>query len=534
MTRRLLPLLAVVLLALPAVPRAQDKADDKPAAPAGTWKIMLPWTENAGTQALWLVKLQKKDDKWTGSVQATAPRWFRPTLENLTVGKETLRFTLKSPRETLRCEVTIADARADKLRGSVVVGRSVLPMEMERTTLTSLDPYDVGKEALAKLPLGQEAVMQALQLLGQAEAKKAKPEEVRGWAEKAIKGAGLHGATWQREILLTVARILSEESGYEAIALPYARRAERLLGDKDPPAVQKRVLDVLAAALEKAGKPDEAKKVQTRIAKLDFRIKPKPFAGRKGKSDRVVLVELFTGAQCPPCVAADLAFDALGKTFKPSEVVLLQYHVHVPQPDPLTSPDSEARMKFYDEAVQSRAPTMLFNGQPAARGGGTMSDAGEKYEEYLGVIEPLLEAASKGQIKLSATRAGDKVEIKAEVSNLAQTGDDVRLRLALVEEEVSYKGTNGVPRHHQVVRAMPGGDEGTVMKDKTAKKTVTVDLAKLKKDLTAYLDDYAKKRPFPHKDRPLELKKLRVIAFVQNDKSGEVLQAAQVEVKGAE
>src|SRR5207247_1179085 len=145
--------------------------------------------------------------------------------------------------------------------------------------------------------------------------------EVRGWAEKAIKAAGLYGPGWQRDILLGVAQVLGQQTGYEAIALPYAQRAERLLDDKEPPAVRKQVLEVLAGVLEKAGKAEEAKKVQARIAKLDFSIKPRPFAGRKGNSDRVVLVELFTGAQCPPCVAADLAFDALKKTFKPSEVV---------------------------------------------------------------------------------------------------------------------------------------------------------------------------------------------------------------------
>jgi hypothetical protein len=32
----------------------------------------------------------------------------------------------------------------------------------------------------------------------------------------------------------------------------------------------------------------------------------------------------------------------------------------------------------------------------------------------------------------------------------------------------------------------------------------------------------------------MEMKKLKVIAFVQNDKNGEVMQAAQAEVVGAE
>ena len=60
----------------------------------------------------------------------------------------------------------------------------------------------------------------------------------------------------------------------------------------------------------------------------------------------MALVELFTGAQCPPCVAADIAFDAEAvKSYKAADVVLLQYHLHIPGPDPLTNADSEKRQQ---------------------------------------------------------------------------------------------------------------------------------------------------------------------------------------------
>ena len=128
------------------------------------------------------------------------------------------------------------------------------------------------------------------------------------------------------------------------------------------------MLETLAAALDKDGKADEAKEVRARLKKTNLD-KPEPFAGRKGKSDRVVLVEMFTGAECPPCVAADKAFDALGKTFKPSDVILLQYHLHIPGPDPLTNPDSISRSRFYKDAVDG-TPSILMNGKPGPDGGG--------------------------------------------------------------------------------------------------------------------------------------------------------------------
>jgi hypothetical protein len=39
---------------------------------------------------------------------------------------------------------------------------------------------------------------------------------------------------------------------------------------------------------------------------------------------------------------------------------LLQYHVHVPEPNPLTNADSEARFNFYEDA--DRYPDYFFNG----------------------------------------------------------------------------------------------------------------------------------------------------------------------------
>ncbi len=293
---------------------------------------------------------------------------------------------------------------------------------------------------------------------------------------------------------------------------------------------RKKVLEVLAGALEKSGKADDAKEVAARIDKIDFSIKAEPYAGRKGSSRRAVLVELFTGAQCPPCVAADLAFDALGKTFKPAEVVRLQYHLHVPGPDPLTNADSEARAEYYGRAVEG-TPTMLFNGRPAAPGGGAREDGADKYAEYLGVIEPILETPARASVKATAKRDGAKVTINVEASAPEDAGDKLRLRLALVEEQVAYTGGNKLAEHHHVVRAFPGGVEGEKLTaGKPFSKNVTVDIEQVRKDLKEYLRKVAESAPFPSKDRPLDLKNLRVVAFVQNDATREVLQAVQVEV----
>ena len=257
--------------------------------------------------------------------------------------------------------------------------------------------------------------------------------------------------------------------------------------------------------------------------------KPTAFAGRKDKAaNQVVVMELFTGAQCPPCVAADVAFDALQKSYKPTDLVLIQYHLHIPGPDPLTNLDTVARAKFY--SVNS-TPTTLFNGKSQAPGGGGMANAEGKFKQYTSIIDPLLEKTADVKVAGKATRNGDKVNIAVEVAGA--DGDDMKLRLLVVEETIKYVGGNQLRFHHQVVRAMPGGADGVAIKDKTFKHTASVDLGDVRKGLTKYLDDFAATRPdFPKPERPMDLKSLRVIALVQNDKTKEIVQTLQIEIEG--
>jgi hypothetical protein len=515
--------LAGLALALTAAGGAEGPA------PAGTWKLLLS-TGEGRMQPVALLRLQNAGGKWAAKVLARADGLPSLDIKDVTVGDGTLRGTVELGGASLRLECPLNADKDGRVRGNMARRDDVTPVELERTTLTSLDELDLAWETLARQADGYDVVRAAVTLLNHAADRKAKPEEVRRWAARAVKAAQAYGPALHRKVVLGTAEILSEQKGYEAIGLTYARQADRMLNPRDRAVVRKHVLDVLATALDRAGKAGEAREVAERVRKLDFTIHPEPYAGRKGKGNRVVLVELFTGAQCPPCVAADLAFDALDKTFKPAEVVRLQYHLHVPGPDPLTSPDAEARAKFYERAIPG-TPTLLVNGHPAAPGGGSTEDGPEKYEEYLAAITPLLAMPAKAEVRTRARRSGSKIDIQLEADATAGAGDALRLRCVPVEEQVDYTGTNKLSAHHHVVRAFPGGVEGTrLAAGKSLRQTLTVDLDELRKGLREYLDKVAQESPFPGKERPLELKNLRVVAFVQNDATGEVLQAVQAEL----
>jgi hypothetical protein len=550
MVRRILALLvgAVLLVA------STTRADDPP--PAGNWKINLLGGDR--TQTLWLIRFVNTDGKWSGSVLASGDQVPKVTLDGLTFSNDRLRFTLQGQKQIFTLDAAAPKGAAKSIKGSLTIGSEMAPCELEATTLTTLKPVDIAKDILANQPDSPKVFGAVLGLVGSAADLKAKPEEVRGWAEKLWKAAEPYGVRWQQQMAVETADLLSQQDGYAAIGLAYAQRAERLLEPKDPARIKHRVLAALAAALEKNGKAEDAKEVQGRIAKLDKEIKGEqlkleaqadeeylkkmppfkvdPFAGRKGKSSRAVLAELFTGTQCPPCVAADLAFDGVIKAYKPADVVLLQYHVHVPGPDPLTNLDTEARLEYYFPDQDDRAtPTLLLNGKVGfGQGSSNIEDSEKIYGEFRKRIDPLLEQEAKAVVEVTATRRGNKIEINAEAADVATTGDNIRLRFVLVEETQRYVGGNGIRFHHHVVRAMPGGDNGFPVREKKVRQAVSLDLVELKKQISQYLRAYSKREKvvFPDPEEVLDLKNLRVVAFVQNDKTKEVLQAKEVEVSG--
>jgi hypothetical protein len=526
---RFAPLFGLLLLAV-GVLQAQNS--NTSLSPAGNWKLTLPTFQAAEGKPLLLIKVSAGKGKWVGEIVGSA-LLAKTELENFNISTTRMRFTIKSKNLVLTCTIPVPKStRATKLYGEASDRKSVLPLELERTSLTSLDEFDQYRERLANEPDGYSALLFAKILLSKAAKNKVELKEARTWADRAVKSAELYGKNITRETLLEITEMLGQQKGFEKLALVYGRMAERDLDEKsDTPQAIKRVWDAVLGVLERGGNKDDAKLYQTKIDKLDFRVRPLKYAGRKAKSDRVVLAELFTGAQARSCMAASMAAEALMKTFNTKEVSIISYQQHFPEGDPLGSPDSEERLTYYGRNVPS-LPVLLLNGNVAVPGGGGREDAQESYDRYIEEIEPLLETQPKAQLSLRATRKADRINISVEGSDLKATGEKVRLRVVLVESETVYRGESGRTIHLNVARAMPGGSDGTELKEKSFTKTFTVDLDELRKSLLKYQEAVNKKKPFPTKDRPLDLKNFRVIAFIQNDANLEVMQAAQVDVRG--
>jgi hypothetical protein len=402
------------------------------------------------------------------------------------------------------------------------------------------------KQVLAKHADDPAAFDAAVLLIRGAAKYGVSADDARKWAITALNRAAEYGPRFRQETQLNLAEAMVANPALLAIAAEFAKRAESDLGSSAPIPKQVRVLNVVVHAM---GDTPEAKPFAARLEKLETsldkeyiakhaKLEVEPYQGRKSGGGKSVLLELFTGAQCPPCVAADIAFDKLCENYKQDDVILLQYHMHIPGPDPLTNNDTEARWKYYTEAFPKSVggvPTSIFNGKPDSGGGGGEAQALSKLKAYRKIIDPVLDEEGKTKIAVKATRAGDVVTIGASVSDLPEPGESMKLRFALVEESIRYEGSNGIRFHHHVVRAMPGGADGVSLGGANETRQVSVNLAELRGNLSKYLDEFVKDRgPFPKPNRPLELKKLKAVAWVQDDKDEDrtVLHAVMVDVTG--
>ena len=501
---------------------------------AGNWKVML--LEDHQLANPWLIRVKNMGGKWTAEPEALKGM-AETKLTDFKIAGDLIQFqlqvTLRGGVATLQFEGRIPRVGAKKILGSITANDRSMPAYLEATP--AKNGFELDRELLTRSPNDPRVFGAVVDLIGGAKEKKISTKEVQEWLDTVLRNAEGYGPRFQQDYTKRLIEALAGEQEYAALA-------EKLL-PKDSPAVQLNFLATYGSALKKAGKSQQLKDIEPRIEKLELPafaeyaktalgFTPAKFAGRKGKSDRAVLIELFTGAMCPPCVAADLAFDAVEKAFPAKDVVLLQYHLHVPGPDALTNSDCEKRGEFYGRTLRG-TPTIYFNGKADknVQGGGERGDAEEKYKEYREALASMLEKPAGVQLEAKAVRQGDKIAIQASVKDLARPGEATRLRLVLVEDWVRYKSRNGMLYHHRVVRALPGGAAGLALTKANVDHAVTVDLGELRTSLNKYLDDFAKNEaPFPDAERPMRLRNLHVVAFVQHDDSYEVLQAVDVAV----
>jgi hypothetical protein len=536
---------------------------------AGTWKVVLlqPGVETT----LCLIRVGG-DESHPRVDLIDAPGFASAGIEDAHSAEGALRFHLKTERGDYQIVVYAPKGAGtvDRLLGSLRDKAFYDMVRLERTGLRELDlkkgsvqapgfvelnkglmqPRVKDQESAIERILkdhGDEPVAQyALLMLVQVQARAgASTEELRATGDRDLALAAAYGREIELQTAAQLARVLSQLPADRGgtLALDYGKRAEGLLKDEDPPLLAAGIFKTVARSLRAAGKESEAKETEGRAvalnAKLDeefarnaIKFDPAPPQGRRSTSNRVVLAELFTGAQCPPCVAADIAFDAALQVYKPSQVVFLQYHEHVPRADPLTSAAGEVRLHYYSDIPGT--PAFVLDGKLVDESIGGPIDRGERsYELLHAALDQAMETPAEARLNLTARREGDMIDLTADIADLSRPGERTRLRFVLVEDVVHYAAPNGQRLHHHVVRDFPGGVDGIALPEKTAKRSVKVNLGQVRAAQMQYLAQVAARQTFPDDEQPLELKNLKAVAFIQDDVSKQVLQAAQADMADA-
>jgi hypothetical protein len=226
--------------------------------------------------------------------------------------------------------------------------------------------------------------------------------------------------------------------------------------------------------------------------------------------------------------------------------------MHAPVSDPLANHSSEARQKYY--GVNS-APTVLLDGAKFENEvdprtvDWAVSKSQVVHKALTASINSRLEAAAKAQLELKGRRQGDLVKVTVTASNIRDASPDVTLQIALLEEEVSYSGENGLRFHPMVVRNLARIDTakyeyGFNVTTGTGSYEHTFDIKQIIAENLRYYDEYPIERKkelsvrldketldslnfsFREQKHVIDPNDLSVAVFLQDNKTKEILQSS--------
>ena len=177
---------------------------------------------------------------------------------------------------------------------------------------------------------------------------------------------------------------------------------------------------------------------------------------------RTVLIEMFTGAACGPCVNADHALDTMGDDYTRDQIAILVYHRSIPAADKLETTETINRQAWYlTPGNGPSTPNMWVDGIIVRVGGFNTAQAGVDYyttqyntrvasDSQLEIdVDGIISQGKNGQVWVNVTKLEDP-----SLSNLYLYAVVYR------NEYGPYNGGNGITQHRYVVRDMLTGATG--------------------------------------------------------------------------
>lgn len=250
--------------------------------------------------------------------------------------------------------------------------------------------------------------------------------------------------------------------------------------------------------------------------------------------NRVVLCEMFTSVRADPAIASELSTAALQRRFGADRFVVVRFHPLAPAGrdtvggDPLANGASLTRLVYY-QGLQ--VPQLWLDGSRHPDPEGLLANLPSIHRYLSTAVEKRLASESAWTLKLFANESDGMLTVTAEATGKTPATESQRLRLLLVESHVSMpRAVNGVRRQDMVVRAQLDDSDGVESTDGEFAFDVQIKLDDIRKQLTDDLVRYERRQGMEFAEKPLDLKGLHVVGFVQDNTTREVLQAAIIKV----
>ncbi len=257
---------------------------------------------------------------------------------------------------------------------------------------------------------------------------------------------------------------------------------------------------------------------------------------KTAKNNRTAVVELFTGASSLPCIAADLAANAVEQEFSRDELIVLRYHQHLPSINPLSTLQAAQRLNAY-VGREMKVPTMVVNGQVADFPlQGFLTQAIDLIRELRTEIVPIVEQEAEVQIRLTAELgSAGRIQATAQVSGFDEDDSDaLRLVLVVAEDDVDFNAENGIRIHNLVVRKMLSGVGGMSVVSNEVSPIERPTIEELRTELLKELATAEGRAEQLLDEKPMRLAPLWLVGFVQNIKTQEVLNGRAIPISGTE
>ncbi|MEZ6014059.1 MAG: hypothetical protein R3F49_03020 [Planctomycetota bacterium] len=245
---------------------------------------------------------------------------------------------------------------------------------------------------------------------------------------------------------------------------------------------------------------------------------------------RTVLCEFFTNGHLGDetnggAIGGALGFEGLVSHFEPAQVVFLEHHLPVPQPDALCNSFARERAATF----KIEKPTViLIDGQKGSPGAGKWRDAEEIYNRARKVVLGQLATHAEHEVSVTATIEDGRVSGVASV--VGPEDDGFVVHVVLAEARVLYPGSSGIIVHRQVSRGSLLYDEAGVPyapTDFVEDIAFSRDLAAFETDQLAFLADLEGEGlgSVPRISTRIDPREARVVAFLCDSRTGAVLAA---------